>query len=44
MLALRKSFDALTEGRAEYGHPGKGCHGPYSILTLVINRETQTEN
>lgn len=30
-LAMIESFRALTEGKAVFGQPGKGCRGPYRI-------------
>jgi hypothetical protein len=39
--ALRDSFEKLTGGRAQYGHPGKGCNGPYTVLhfNITLSRE-----
>jgi hypothetical protein len=34
--AMRETFQKLTQGKAEYGHPGVGCSGPYRITRLVI--------
>lgn len=34
--AMQQSFTHLTEGKAVYGEPGKGCNGPYSITRLVV--------
>lgn len=36
--ALRDSFNQLTQGKAEYGNPGKGCAGPYEILTFKLDK------
>jgi hypothetical protein len=35
-LALRDSFQKLTNGKAVYGKPGLGCTGPYKIRKLVL--------
>lgn len=35
---MHQSFAMLTEGRAVYGEPGKGCKGPYVIDRLLIER------
>lgn len=37
--ALRLSFEDLTGGKAVYGQPGVGCSGPYTITTLIIQRQ-----
>ena len=34
----KESFFQLTEGKATFGHPGKGCAGPYSIERLVVQK------
>jgi hypothetical protein len=34
--ALRSTFEQLTNGKAVYGQPGKGCAGPYEILSVTI--------
>ncbi len=36
MAAVRDAFHQLTQGKAEYGLPGKGCSGPYSITKLTM--------
>lgn len=38
--AMVESFRQLTAGKAVFGFPGVGCHGPYSITKLVIVAET----
>ena len=38
----KKIFQELTQGKAIYEQPGKGCKGPYSIITLMITREKQS--
>lgn len=35
---MRSSFLALTEGRAVFGRPGEGCHGPYNVTKIVIEQ------
>ena len=35
-LAVGESFRQLTDGEAVYGCPGKGCHGPYRIIRVLI--------
>jgi hypothetical protein len=35
-MALEDAFMQLTEGKAVYGKPGKGCHGPYVIYRMVV--------
>jgi hypothetical protein len=40
-VAMQRSFDDLTKGRAIYGKPGIGCRGPYDIHRLLIEREKQ---
>jgi hypothetical protein len=35
-LALRDSFQKLTNNKAVYGKPGLGCVGPYKIRKLVL--------
>jgi len=44
--ARRDSFLLLTQGKAEYGHPGLGCSGPYRItnLALILNEETKDDS
>ena len=34
--ANHAAFLQLTEGKAVFGKPGVGCHGPYDILTITI--------
>jgi hypothetical protein len=34
--AMRDSFMDLTQGRAIFGEPGKGCVGPYRVTKLEI--------
>lgn len=33
--AMRRSFDQLTDGTAEFGNPGT-CQGPYTICELKL--------
>ncbi len=40
--AMRTSFVDLTQGKATYGSPGKGCSGPYRITSLTLS-EIKTE-
>lgn len=35
-VALRSSFQQLTQGKAVFGHPGLGCDGPYHIVKFTI--------
>ena len=39
MMALRDTFDRLTQGRPVYGLPGVGCRGPYQIDELLLKRD-----
>lgn len=41
--AMRKSFVDLTQGKATYGSPGKGCSGPYSITVLNLSEVREKE-
>jgi hypothetical protein len=36
--ALANAFQQLTQGKAIYGQPGVGCHGPYTIARLEVVR------
>jgi hypothetical protein len=36
--ALAESFQMITEGRAEYGSPGKSCAGPYRFERVELRR------
>jgi len=36
---LRIMFERLTEGKAEYGFPGRGCNGPYTVTYFLIRAE-----
>lgn len=40
-VVMRASFQALTEGKAIFGKPGLGCHGPYTITKFLIERDSQ---
>jgi hypothetical protein len=40
-LALRDTFDQLTQGRAVFGKPGLACDGPYRCTRLVIEELRQ---
>ena len=33
-----QSFQKLTSGKAVYGRPGVGCRGPYSILSVNVEK------
>lgn len=44
MLACTQSFEQLTQGRAVYGQPGVGCHGPYDILKVTIEQVKEQTN
>jgi hypothetical protein len=37
-LAMRDSFQQLTQGQAVYGKPGRGCSGPYDIHSITIEQ------
>jgi hypothetical protein len=37
--AMRDSFQLLTQGRAIYGSPGKGCNGPYQVTHFSLDKE-----
>jgi hypothetical protein len=37
--AQREAFLKLTQGKAVYGKPGLGCHGPYKITKLNFKRQ-----
>jgi hypothetical protein len=37
-IAMRSAFMELTEGKAVYGEPGKGCVGPYEVTRMLIER------
>jgi hypothetical protein len=37
-LALRDTFQKLTNGKAVFGSPGVGCKGPYTITKLVVEK------
>ena len=40
--SMRAAFEAVTDGRAEYGKPGQGgCKGPYSIKSVLIEELEQ---
>jgi hypothetical protein len=39
--ALMETFTQLTAGRAVYGVPGLGCHGPYDIRRVIIEQVPQ---
>ena len=36
--ALEESFRQLTNGKAIFGKPGLGCHGPYTILKVTFQK------
>jgi hypothetical protein len=40
-LAMVESFQQLTKGQAVFGKPGVGCHGPYDIHKVTIERVKQ---
>jgi hypothetical protein len=37
--AMNQTFSQLTNGKAVYGKPGIGCHGPYDIHSVLIEQE-----
>ena len=37
-VAMRDSFQQLTQGKAVYGKPGVGCVGPYELYRILIER------
>jgi hypothetical protein len=36
---IRAAFHSLTHGKAIYGKPGVGCHGPYLITQLALEED-----
>jgi hypothetical protein len=36
--AMMQSFEQLTGGKAIFGLPGIGCHGPYSISKFSVEK------
>lgn len=36
--AMQSVFNQLTQGKAVYGQPGKGCQGPYKITKLLLQK------
>lgn len=38
--ACRHAFLAVTAGKAQFGRPGVGCQGPYTINRVEVSRET----
>jgi hypothetical protein len=40
-LAMRNTFEQLTNGKAVYGKPGVGCQGPYDVFSVMIERMKQ---
>jgi len=34
--ATKIAFQDLTQGKAIYGNPGKGCRGPYNIEYMEV--------
>jgi hypothetical protein len=36
---IRAAFLSLTHGKAVYGKPGIGCHGPYLITKLALEED-----
>lgn len=35
---MKASFLQLTEGKAQFGKPGIGCHGPYLLNRILIEK------
>lgn len=35
-MAMRDSFNQLTQGKAVFGKPGVGCNGPYKISKVTM--------
>ena len=40
--AFKLSFFQLTDGKAEFGSPGKGCRGPYKVDGLSVTQDHLT--
>lgn len=38
-MAMRETFMQLTQGKAQYGDPGKGCAGPYEITSFLLEKK-----
>lgn len=36
---MRRSFLQITQGKATYGQPGKGCRGPYQITRFLLQQK-----
>lgn len=36
--AMEQNFAALTGGKAVFGEPGVGCHGPYTVQKILLER------
>lgn len=34
--AMRENFLKITEGKAVFGEPGKGCRGPYEVTKITL--------
>ena len=33
------TFETLTKGKAQYGHPGVGCSGPYDVTGMKVEQQ-----
>jgi hypothetical protein len=33
---MRDPFHTITQGKAVFGQPGRGCNGPYEIRRVLI--------
>jgi len=36
---MKTVFDDLTHGKAQYGHPGVGCVGPYDVTAMRVEQQ-----
>lgn len=36
---MRASFMQITQGKAVFGQPGKGCRGPYQVTRFLLQQK-----